>query len=245
MNPDPSTMSNAETRSILTDRLAAVEERIRAACKRANRARDQVTLVAVTKSASIEAAAMLPELGVKDLGESRPQELWRKAEAIRDVRWHLIGHLQRNKVERTLPLVHLIHSVDSERLLDAVQTEVRRNGQPEMVLLEVNLSREPNKHGFSKEQMFMLDQAVFRARGYAIICGLMTMAAHTDDPEKSRATFAELRQLRDQLRARWSGYGAELIELSMGMTNDFEVAIEEGATLVRIGSALFEGLPSS
>jgi PLP dependent protein len=235
-------MSNAEIRSILSDRLAYVEEHIGDACRRAKRARADITLVAVTKSASIEVAAVLPELGVKDLGESRPQELWRKAEAIRDVRWHLIGHLQRNKVERTLPLAHMIHSVDSERLLDAIQGEVRRNLKPVQVLLEVNLSREPNKHGFSGEEMPRLIQAVVRARGYAIISGLMTMAAHEDDPEKCRSTFTELRQLRDQLRSGWSNYGAELSELSMGMTNDFEVAIEEGATMVRIGSALFDGL---
>src|SRR5262245_818474 len=100
-------MTNAEIRSILTDRIACVEEQIGEACRRAKRARAEITLVAVTKSVSIEAAALLPELGVTDLGESRPQELWSKAEAIRDVRWHLVGHLQRNKVERTLPLVHL------------------------------------------------------------------------------------------------------------------------------------------
>src|SRR5262245_22535043 len=245
MNPARSTMDTAEIRSILTDRIAYVEERIGDACRRAKRSRAEITLVAVTKSTSIEVASLLPELGVKDLGESRPQELWRRAEAIRDVRWHLIGHLQRNKVERTLPLVQWIHSVDSERLLDAIQSEVRRNVQPVQVLLEVNLSREPNKHGFSKEEMPKLIQAVIRARGYAIISGMMTMAAHEEDPEKCRATFAELRQLRDQLRNDWSSYGAELSELSMGMTNDFEVAIEEGATMVRIGSALFEGLEVS
>jgi PLP dependent protein len=235
-------MGSAEIRSILTDRIAYVEEHIGDACRRAKRPRGEVTLVAVTKSASIEVAALLPELGIKDLGESRPQELWRKAEAIRDVRWHLIGHLQRNKVERTLPLVHLIHSVDSERLLDAIQSEVRRNSQPVQVLLEVNLSREPNKHGFNKEEMPKLIQAVVRARGYAIISGLMTMAAHEDDAEKCRSTFVELRELRNQLRERWSEYGADVRELSMGMTNDFEIAVEEGATIVRIGSALFEGL---
>ncbi len=238
-------MGSAELRSILGDRIEYVEERIRNACRRAKRAREEVTLVAVTKTVGIEVAALFPELGVRDLGESRPQELWRKAEAIPGARWHLIGHLQRNKVERTLPLVHLIHSVDSERLLDAIQREARRSGNPADVLLEVNLSREPKKNGFAKEQLFALEPAVIRARGYAIIGGLMTMAAYSDDPETARATFAELRQLCDELRVRWNELGANLTQLSMGMTNDFEVAIEEGATIVRIGSALFEGLPES
>jgi pyridoxal phosphate enzyme (YggS family) len=238
-------MDRAVLRSMLMDRIEYVEERIGNACRRAKRAREEVTLVAVTKTVGIEVASLLPELGVRDLGESRPQELWRKAEAIPDARWHLVGHLQRNKVERTLPLAQMIHSVDSERLLDAIQAEVRRSVKPVDVLLEVNLSREPNKNGFSREQMLSLDQAVVRARGYAIICGLMTMAAYTEDPETARATFAQLRQLRDELRDRWSPYGANMSELSMGMTNDFEVAIEEGATIVRIGSALFEGLSES
>ena len=238
-------MASAELRSILLDRIEYVEERIRNACRRAKRAREEVTLVAVTKTVGVEVAALLPELGVCDLGESRPQELWRKAEAIPDARWHLVGHLQRNKVERTLSIAHLIHSVDSERLLDAIQAEARRSGQPADVLLEVNLSREANKNGFSREQMLGLDQAVVRARGYAIIGGLMTMAAYSDNPETARATFAELRQLRDELRDKWSPFGANMTQLSMGMTNDFEVAIEEGATIVRIGSALFEGLPQS
>jgi pyridoxal phosphate enzyme (YggS family) len=237
-------MNSSEVRAILTDRLASVEERIRGACRRASRQRSDVTLVAVTKSVGIDVAALLPELGVRDLGESRPQELWSKAAALPDVRWHLIGHLQRNKIERTLPLVALIHSVDSERLLDAIYNEVRRSGILVEVLFEVNLSREPSKHGFSPEQMAALAPAVDRARGYAFIRGLMTMAAHADDPQTCRPTFAELRRLRDQLKPKWSDYGATLTELSMGMTNDFEVAIEEGATLVRIGSALFEGLPA-
>src|SRR5258706_3667139 len=130
MYPGRSTMNLIEARSILTDRLAAVEERIRAACRRAGRQRSEVILVAVTKSVGIEVAALLPELGVRDLGESRPQELWRKAAALPNVSWHLIGHLQRHKIERTIPLVHLIHSVDSERLLDAIHAEVRRTGKP-------------------------------------------------------------------------------------------------------------------
>ena len=143
------TMNLAAARSLLKDRLQAVEERIRAACRRANRAREEVTLVAVTKYVGCEIAALLPEFGVLDLGESRPQELWRKAAALpKDVRWHLVGHLQRNKIEKTLPLVHLIHSVDSVRLLKALYEEAEKQDRHVDVLLEFNLSREPAKHGF-------------------------------------------------------------------------------------------------
>src|SRR5206468_4815898 len=131
-----------------------VEVRIRAACARAGRPRGDVTLVAVTKYVGPEIAALLPEFGVFDLGESRPQELWRKAEALpKEVRWHLVGHLQRNKIEKTLPLVHMVHSVDSVRLLDAMEKEASRWTRKISVLLEVNASREPNKLGFVPDQV--------------------------------------------------------------------------------------------
>jgi pyridoxal phosphate enzyme (YggS family) len=227
--------------ALLADRLRALEDRLTAACRRAGRDRADVQLVAVTKSAPVDVAALLPPLGVLDLGESRPQELWRKAAALPDaVRWHLIGHLQRNKVERTLPLVRLIHSVDSPRLLAALEEEAGRQQRTVAVLLEVNASREASKHGFAPAEVPALAPQLAALRHVAVR-GLMTMAAPEDDPERTRPTFAELRRLRDQLRAAL-GPGHGLEHLSMGMTNDFEVAVEEGATLVRIGSLLFEGL---
>src|SRR5688572_23054606 len=137
-------MTDAELRTVLADRLAAVRGRIAAACARVNRDPSEVSLVAVTKTVSPRVAGTVAELGVLDLGENRPQELWRKAEALRHlpIRWHLVGHLQRNKVERTLPLVHLIHSVDSVRLLEAIAATARKRGACPPVLLEVNASRE-------------------------------------------------------------------------------------------------------
>jgi pyridoxal phosphate enzyme (YggS family) len=222
-------------------RLAAVEERIAAACRRAGRPRADVTLVAVTKTAPVEAAAALVKLGVRDLGESRPQELWRKSAALpATVRWHLIGHLQRNKVECTLPLTCLIHSVDSLRLLTALDEEAARQGRTVEALLEVNASREANKHGFAPEDVPGLAPALVALKRVRVT-GLMTMAAYEEDPGRCRPTFAALRQLRDRLQAA-VGPALPLPRLSMGMTNDFEVAVEEGATLVRIGTALFEGL---
>ena len=228
----------------LADRLGEVQERLAAACRRSGRGRDEVTLVAVTKTVSAAWAAKLPELGVYDLGESRPQELWRKAAAVPgSVRWHLVGHLQRNKVERTLPLVHLVHSVDSIRLLEALDAAAAKLHVPANALLEVNTSGERAKHGFALAEMpDLLPQLA--PLNHARVLGLMTMAALSEEREDSRPAFATLRELRDRLR------GAvppphDLRELSMGMSNDFETAVEEGATLVRIGTALFEGLPES
>jgi pyridoxal phosphate enzyme (YggS family) len=227
--------------STLAGRLQAVEERLRAACRRAGRDRAEVTLVAVTKTVPPEVAAELVRLGVTDLGESRPQELWRKAAALpQTIRWHLIGHLQRNKIDRTLPLVTLIHSVDSLRLLAALEEEAARLGRTVPVLLEVNASGEASKHGFAPADVPGLAAPLAGLR-HLQVRGLMTMAAPLDDPQQCRPTFAALRGLRDRLRGEL-GPPHSLEHLSMGMSNDFEVAVEEGATLVRIGSVLFEGL---
>jgi pyridoxal phosphate enzyme (YggS family) len=182
----------------------------------------------------------MAELGVPDLGENRPQELWRKAEELKDrpIRWHMIGHLQRNKVERTLPLTHLIHGIDSPRLLESVASEVLKRGLTPRVLFQVNISQEEQKHGFDPKELITLNPTLPSVE----IVGLMGMAALTDDAEQSRPAFRELRQLRDRLRTEWGEAGRPLTHLSMGMSGDFEVAVEEGATLVRVGTTLFEGL---
>lgn len=231
-------MSDPELRSILSERLASVRGRIADAGRRAGRDPAEVTLVAVTKTVPPPVAAAAFELGMTDLGESRPQELWKKAEAVPAATWHLIGHLQRNKLDRTVPLVKLLHSVDSERLLAALDALGRKRGSPVPVLLEVNCSREENKGGFRPEDVPALGEKLAALGGVSVL-GLMTMAAYSDDPQQARPTFAELRQLRDRLR---SSTGLPLPHLSMGMSNDFEVAVEEGATLVRVGTTLFEGL---
>jgi pyridoxal phosphate enzyme (YggS family) len=230
----------AESRQRIAENLAAVEDRLSAACRRAGRSRSEVTLIAVTKTVSAEIAALLPELGVYDLGESRPQELWRKTAGVPMVRWHLIGHLQRNKIERTLPLLSRIHSVDSLRLLRALETaaETLADPKPLPALLEINVSREASKHGFAPEEVDEL-AATLAVLKYVRIDGLMTMAAYEDDPERTRPTFAALRELRDRLAV---AVRRPLPQLSMGMSNDFEIAVEEGATLVRLGTVLFEGV---
>jgi PLP dependent protein len=233
--------TDAELRSLLQDRLFAVRERIAIACRRAGRDPAGVSLIAVTKSVGARVAALLPELGVHDLGESRPQELWKKAAALpASIHWHLIGHLQRNKVERTLPLVHMVHSVDSLRLLDALNDAAAPLGRRVPALLQFNISGEPNKHGFRPDDVPELAKAVWHSPSIEI-SGLMGMAAYSDDPEAARPAFALLRRLRDQMSAA-VGNELSLAELSMGMSDDFEVAVEEGATMVRIGTTLFEGL---
>jgi pyridoxal phosphate enzyme (YggS family) len=180
--------------------------------------------------------------GVGDLGENYPQELWRKAEALADlgasVRWHLIGHLQSNKVKKTLPLVRLIHSVDSLQLLRTLDESAAALSDPPGVCLQVNTSGEVSKHGWAPQQVLEDAEAIAGCRAIPIV-GLMTMAALGTTAETARPSFVRLRDLREELRRRT---GLPLAELSMGMSGDFEVAIEQGATLVRIGSALFEGV---
>lgn len=228
----------AEIRQRLADNLAVVEERLQSACRRAGRLPSEVTLIAVTKTVSVEAAALLPDLSVYDLGESRPQELWRKTAAVPQARWHLIGHLQRNKIERTLPLIARIHSVDSLRLLNALEEACRKASRVLPALLEVNASREANKHGFAPDEVSGLAPRLTELQ-HLRIEGLMTMAAYEEDAERTRPTFAALRILRDRLAAELD---RPLPHLSMGMSNDFEIAVEEGATLVRLGTVLFEGI---
>lgn len=220
-------------------------ERIAAACRRAGRDPASVTLVAVTKYAELDWVRALITLGVPELGENRPQQLEARAQAIvAPVHWHLIGHLQRNKVRSILPLTALIHSADSLRLLEAIDRVAGELDLRPRVLIEVNMSGEAAKHGFQTEVLLAAwDDILKLAR--VEIAGLMTMAAYSPDPESARPAFAGLRKLRDTLSDRSKGSAVRLDHLSMGMTGDFEVAIEEGATLVRIGSALWDGLAAS
>jgi PLP dependent protein len=226
---------------LIKERLHVVDQRIAAACRRAGRARTDVTLVAVTKTVGVDIAQQLVEAGVRDLCENRPQELWRKAASMSGgVRWHLIGHLQRNKVEKTLPLVTMIHSVDSVRLLEALEEEAARRSQTIEALLECNASGEASKLGFALADLPRIIPQLARLR-YVQISGLMTMAAFDANPENCRPTFAALRRLRDEL-CQSVARPHRMVHLSMGMSNDFEVAIEEGATIIRLGTVLLEGL---
>jgi PLP dependent protein len=235
-------MTPREQAAPIQANLHAVRECIAAAAVRSGRAASAVTLVGVTKYVDTALARLLVEAGLKDLGESRPQELWTKAEALADVQpiWHLIGHLQRNKVKRTLPITSLIHSADSLRLLDEISREAVALNVPADVLLEVNISGDATKNGFAPDEIEPLLSQI-AALPLVQVRGLMTMASREGDESRARREFAALRELRDRLAANCPP-NIVLRELSMGMSGDYEIAIEEGATIVRVGSALFTGL---
>ncbi len=224
--------------------LAAVRDRVAEACRRAGRSAEDVRLIAVTKYVDTTITRLMAECGCLDLAESRPQQLWEKAAAMTDmgplIRWHVVGHLQRNKVRRTLPVVSLIHTLDSERLLASLEAEAAMSGQPCNVLVEVNLSPDAARSGAAPADVPALVAAAVRSP-HLRLRGLMGMASHPDSPAAdARRDFARLREFRDQLEA---DVPAEALrELSMGMSGDFEAAILEGSTMVRIGSALVEGL---
>jgi PLP dependent protein len=222
--------------------LQRVQQQIEQASNQARRPADEIKIVAASKYVHSAVARELVSLGQTLLGESRPQELWQKAADLRGlgVEWHLIGHLQRNKIRRTLPLVSLIHSVDSERLLDALSEEAAAVKQTINVLLEVRISGDESKHGFMLAEV---EKVVSGADKWphVKVRGLMGMAGLDADSSQARAQFADLRRLRDRLQPI-APASVILTELSMGMSGDFVEAILEGATLVRIGSAIFEGI---
>jgi len=231
-------MNGEEQAAILQKNLDKVEERIASSCEKVARKRNDVTLVGVSKTVDSSLAKLLMEKGITHLGESRPQELWNKASHLPNAHWHFIGHMQRNKIDKTLPLIHLFHSVDSLRLLQALEGECEKQNQKLDFLLEVNISGEENKQGFDPSSVLGLASELMALK-HLQCQGLMGMAAYALEKEKCRPAFQLLRKTRDELSDL---LGRKLPELSMGMSNDFEIAIEEGATLIRLGSILWEGL---
>ncbi len=226
----------------IAENLSEVQHRIERAKEAAGRADEDVQLVGVAKYVDATITAELIAAGCTVLGESRPQQLWEKAAQpeLAAARWHMIGHLQRNKVQRTLPLVDLIHSVDSLRLLKAIDKAAAEQERRTRVLLEINCSGEEAKHGLTAEGLKEI-LPLLSNLSHVDVCGLMTMAAREGGPTTAARNFVSLRELRDQV-ALDCPPEVKLTELSMGMSHDFEVAIREGATLVRVGSLLFEGI---
>lgn len=223
--------------------MSAIAERYRSVCGQvadaadcSDRNPDDVTIVAVTKTVGVAEVRNAIAAGMRDFGENRVQEFLGKHGLFPDVRWHFIGTLQTNKVKDVVGRAYLIHSVDSLRLLDTIDRKAAEIGVVQPVLLEVNVSGEDSKHGLSPVDLEDIVEEAGR-RENVLVRGLMTMAPFVR-AEEVRWVFRELRELRDSLSAK-SPNGVELVELSMGMTNDFAVAVEEGATIVRVGRAIF------
>jgi pyridoxal phosphate enzyme (YggS family) len=224
---------------MLLENASDLFKRMSHAAMRAGRMPEEVRLVAVTKTVSIEAIKQAFDIGLRIFGENRVQEAKEKIEALATqtpsgTEWHMIGHLQRNKVKQSVRLFNLIHSLDSEGLADDLDREAQKIGKVQRVLIQVKLSEEETKSGAAEKGLLQLAEKVVELRNLRLE-GLMTIPPFFDDPERARPFFRRLRELRDEMEKK----GINLPELSMGMSDDFEVAIEEGATLVRIGTAIF------
>lgn len=241
--------------SPLAERLAEIRQRIAAAATKAGRDPAEVTLIAVTKAAAPEQVRELLQLGVGDLGESRVQVLTQKVSQVNEffqrrqksgdeslparIRWHLIGHLQRNKAKAVLPLVDFIHSIDSLRLAEELETLAGKLGKKIPVLLQINASEEPSKYGVAVGASVHLAEQIDSMSHLAMV-GLMTMAPLDATPDAARFVFSRTHEIFEEMKWHKIG-GAAFKHMSMGMSNDFEAAIAEGATMLRIGTALFGG----
>ncbi len=236
-----------------SERIGRVQDNINSACARAGRDPSEIKLVVVTKSATIEAIKEVTHLGFADLGENRVQQLKKvytqvaeflKQETAgssspKEVCWHMVGHLQRNKVRQVLPIASLIHSVDTLRLAEEISTSAAKLGLCPRVLLQVNTSNEPQKYGVPVGAATHLAEQIETLSNLSLV-GLMTMAPLTRNRDVIRACFVRAKELFVEMRGE-KIVGPHFTELSMGMSSDYEVAIEEGATVLRIGSAIFSG----
>jgi len=222
----------------ITENLSMVENKIAAACKRAGRERDEVKLIAVSKTQPVEAIREAIEYGINSFGENRVQELREKTEIIKDnLDWHLIGHLQTNKVKYVVGKVSLIHSLENIRLAEALDKEAAKLGITADVLAEINVAKEASKFGVNPEDAENFIREVSKFPNINIK-GLMTVAPYTDISEENRKYFRQLKKIMVDLNSK-NIHNVSMNVLSMGMTGDYEVAIEEGATLVRVGTGIF------
>ncbi|OUQ27078.1 YggS family pyridoxal phosphate enzyme [Lachnoclostridium sp. An131] len=223
---------------MVVENLARVEEKICAACERAGRKREEVTLIAVSKTKPVSMIEELLPGGTRDFGENKVQELCGKYEQLpKDIRWHLIGHLQRNKVKYVVDKVCLIHSVDSLRLAETISAEGLKKGIAVPVLIEVNIAGEESKFGVKPEEAEGLIREIAKLPSIAVK-GLMTIAPYVENAEDNRVHFANLKKLCVDIKNK-NIDNVSMNILSMGMTGDYEVAIEEGATMIRVGTGIF------
>ncbi len=223
---------------MVKENLKTVKENIKKACERAGRDESSVTLIAVSKTKPVELMKEAAESGVINFGENKVQEICSKHDCFGpEIKWHMIGHLQRNKVKQVIDKVALIHSVDSYRLAQEISVQAQKLGITVPVLLEVNIANEETKFGSSKEDTIILAEEISELPNIEIK-GLMTVAPETDNPEENRAYFREIRQLSFDIKNKnYNNVSMEI--LSMGMTGDYEIAIEEGSTMVRVGTGIF------
>lgn len=223
---------------MVKENLAEVQSRIEAACRRSGRKPEEVTLIAVSKTKPASLITEAYETGIRNFGENKVQELCQKHQSLpEDIRWHMIGHLQRNKVKQIIGKTVLIHSVDSLRLAKQIEEEAEKTGITVDILLEVNAAEEESKFGFKVEET---KDAIYEIAKLPHICikGLMTIAPFVENSEENRPVFKKLNQLYVDMQ-RKNIDNVNMIVLSMGMTGDFETAIEEGATMVRVGTGIF------
>ena len=223
---------------MLTENVIEVEKNIQDACDRAGRSREEVRLIAVSKTKPVSDIEEVLTTGILDYGENKVQELSDKYDVLpKNIRWHMIGHLQRNKVKYLIGKTVLIHSVDSLRLAEQIEHEAAKADTIMNVLIEVNVAGEESKFGTTCNEAIELVRAV-AALKHVKIKGLMTIAPFTDNPEDNRIYFKKLKQLSVDIKSK-NIDNVDMDELSMGMTGDYEVAIEEGATMVRVGTGIF------
>ena len=223
---------------MLQSQYEEVQKRIDAACARCGRDRSEVTLIAVSKTKPVEMLEEIYALGERNFGENKVQELTGKYEVMpKDVHWHMIGHLQRNKVKYIVDKAAMIHSVDSLRLAQTIEQEAAKRGVRVPVLFEVNVAQEETKFGLKTEEVLPLVQAVAEFP-HVEIRGLMTIAPYVNNPEDNRGIFRELKKLSVDIAAK-NINNVTMSVLSMGMTGDYEVAVQEGATMVRVGTGIF------
>ncbi|MDD3403251.1 MAG: YggS family pyridoxal phosphate-dependent enzyme [Hespellia sp.] len=223
---------------MLKQQLAEVESNIQAACDRAGRDRSEVTLIAVSKTKPVPVLQEAYDLGIRIFGENKVQEIVDKFDALpEDIHWHMIGHLQRNKIKYIVDKVDMIHSVDSIRLAEAIEKEAAKSNRIVNILLEVNVAEEESKFGLHIDEVVPTLEKI-ASLAHIKVCGLMTIAPFVDNPEENRPIFAKLRKLSVDIMDK-NIDNIIMSVLSMGMTNDYEVAIEEGATMVRVGTGIF------
>jgi len=224
-------------------RIQQVNEKIAAACDRAKRQTSEVKLIVVTKSATPDQIKEVIDLGYRDLGENRVQQLKKVSEDIETlslktpINWHMIGHLQRNKVRTVLPMITMVHSVDTLRLAEEINAAATKLQTKTRILLQVNAGEEPQKYGVPVGAAIHLAEQ-FETMPHVQLCGLMTLGPLTHDTDAIRKCFVRMRELFMEIRAS-RVVGPHFNQLSMGMSHDYEIAIEEGATMLRIGSAIF------